>query len=72
MLYKTIVLELLEQSPQYENLRQNRTLLATTEAYAAELKVSHEQLLMTHSPEAASELAIKEMEERLLGTSQPA
>jgi hypothetical protein len=43
MLFKTIVLELLQQRPQmHEQLRKERKLLATLELYARELKTSHE------------------------------
>ena len=43
MLYKTIVLSLLEQLPQlHEQLCKNRQLLATLERLADELKSSHE------------------------------
>jgi hypothetical protein len=43
MLYKTIVLELLQERPQmHEQLRQSRTLLSTMEQYAQELKANHE------------------------------
>ena len=43
MLYKTIVLELLQSRPQiHEQLRQQRQLLNTMNRYSAELKTSHE------------------------------
>jgi hypothetical protein len=43
MLYKTMILGLLEQRPaMYEQLRRRRTLLPTLDQYAAELKFSHE------------------------------
>jgi hypothetical protein len=43
MQYKTIVLELLQQHPEiHQQLQSRRTLLATMELYARELKTSHE------------------------------
>jgi len=43
MQYKTIVLELLQQHPEiHQQLQSKRTLLATMELYARELKASHE------------------------------
>jgi hypothetical protein len=43
MQYKTIVLELLQQHPEiHQQLHSKRTLLATMELYAKELKTSHE------------------------------
>jgi hypothetical protein len=43
MQYKTIVLELLQQHPEiHQHLLSRRTLLATMELYARELKTSHE------------------------------
>jgi hypothetical protein len=43
MQYKTIVLELLQQHPEiHQQLQSKRTLLATLELYARELKTSHE------------------------------
>ena len=42
MQYKTIVLELLQQHPEiHQHLQSRRTLLATMELYARELKTSH-------------------------------
>ena len=44
-LYKTMVLSLLEDRPQlHEQLRQARTLLATLNRLADELKLSHEAM----------------------------
>jgi uncharacterized protein YfaS (alpha-2-macroglobulin family) len=77
MKYKTIILELLQQRPQmHEELRKNRKLLATLEAYARELKTSHEawrELLSPLRPGSeesqiaseALEIALKELEDRL-------
>jgi hypothetical protein len=43
MLYKTMVLELLQDRPQmHEQLRKKRQLLATVELYGQELKRKHE------------------------------
>jgi hypothetical protein len=77
MLYKTIILELLQQRPQiHEKLRQERKLLPTLEKYARELKASHEiwkEILSQAIPESAKsqlsseamEIALQEMEHRL-------
>lgn len=77
MQYKTIVLEMLEQRTElHEQLRQQRKLLSTMEAYAKELKVSHEafqQQLRQARPGSdplqtsleAFELALQELEDRL-------
>jgi len=77
MLYKTIVLELLEQRPRlHEELKQQRKLLATVGQYATELKASHEARqaeLSLAKPESdpiqiaseALEMALKELEDRL-------
>ena len=42
MQYKTIILELLQQTRRYDQLRKDRKLLPTMERYARELKTSHE------------------------------
>lgn len=77
MQYKTIVLEMLQQRTElHEQLRQERKLLATMEAYATELKASHEafqeQLQQAHpgsdpmqTSSEAFEMALKELEDRL-------
>lgn len=77
MLYKTIILELLQQRPQmHEQLRLERKLLTTLEIYARELKSSHEawkEVLSQARPGSeacqisseAMEMALKEMEDRL-------
>jgi hypothetical protein len=77
MLFKTIVLELLQQRPQmHEQLRKERKLLATLELYARELKTSHEgwkEVLGQTKPGSdpsqiaseALEIALKELEDRL-------
>jgi len=83
MLYKTIVLHLLEARPEmYEQLRSTRTLLPTLDRLATELKTSHEawkrSLSLTRPASdasqiasEASEMALKELEQRLLPESPP-
>jgi hypothetical protein len=77
MQYKTIVLEMLkERAELHEQLRQTRRLLPAMEAYAKELKASHERWMETlsgarpgsHSSQISSEameLAINELEGHL-------
>lgn len=77
MLYKTIVQHLLEsRSQMHEALRKERKLLTTLEAYAKELKDSHESwmgILQQEAPERtreqvsaeAFELAVSELTDRL-------
>jgi hypothetical protein len=74
MLYKTIVLEMLQNRPEvHEQLRKQRMLLTTMEFYASELKDLHEawkeQLSQTRTDcdpsqiaSQAMELALKELE----------
>ncbi len=82
MQYKTIVLEILQQRTElYEQLQTKRTLLAMVDRVAIELKIRHneymEQMAKLH-PEmeaniaysAAFELALKELEDRLLPESE--
>ena len=83
MLYKTIILELLQQRPEmHEQLRKERKLLATMERYAKELKTGHEawmELLSQLRPGSdksqlrseALEIALKELEARLPTASPP-
>jgi hypothetical protein len=78
-LYKTIVLELLEQRPEmHDQLRKERMLLATMERYAAELKALHdaweEQLSQarpgsdeSQSSSEALEIVLQELEASLPG-----
>ena len=80
-MYKTMVLELLQQRPQiHEQLRASRTLLSTMEQMAISLKSGHEEWKnhlrqsMASSSEseianAAMELAIKELESVLSSVS---
>ena len=78
MLYKTIVLELLQDHPQlYDQLLCTRKLLPTLERYASELRIRHlgwKELLTeprsrrataTQIASQALELAVEELERRL-------
>lgn len=77
MLYKTIVLSLLQQRPEiHEKLRKARRLLPTLEYFAQELKRDHEiwmDLLWQAKPgnqpsqiaSEAMEIGVKELEDRL-------
>lgn len=77
MQYKTIALELLkERTALYEQLRLSHSLLPTLDAYAKELKASHEtwkETLAKAKPASqpsqivseALEIALKELENRL-------
>lgn len=77
MPYKTIILELLQESPDlYQRLKASRTLLRTIDLYAIELKSRHQDLVaeLTRSqpgmaPEqiasAAMEIAVQEVTEGL-------
>ncbi|HXE51924.1 MAG TPA: hypothetical protein VN541_02870 [Tepidisphaeraceae bacterium] len=81
MLYKTIVLQLLEQRPEiYDRLRRQRQVLPTMEYYASELRSLHlawQETLVQTSPSSderqlaseALELALKDLEDRLPGGS---
>lgn len=82
MQYKTTMLELIQSNrPLHQQLCQERKLLKTVEQAALELKSRHQQILEEMallSPESpaiqvysqAFEMALKEMEERLLPVSQ--
>ena len=82
-MYKTIVLELLQQYPEiHEQLRRNRTLLATLNLYASQLKASHEtwtDRLSQAKPGScenqlaseALELALRELEDCLASGLPP-
>jgi hypothetical protein len=79
MLYKTIVLELLQQRPAlHERLRRNRMLLAMLEQLSRELKVRHEAVktqLAQSMPQReampiaseAMEIALQDLEDSLPG-----
>ena len=81
MLYKTIVLELIQAQPDlHERLRTSRTLLPTMNSYASELKTSHEvwqKQLIQAKPgcdprqiaSQALEIALEELKERLRSAS---
>lgn len=88
MHYKTITLELLSERPKlYEELRTSKRLLTAMEAYAIDLKASHEdwkQRLAEKNPQAdpaviasaALELAVEELMahlpcESLMGEAEP-
>ena len=78
MQYKTIILELIRQNePLHDRLRSNRSLLASADWLAAQLKADHETYLneITMQEPTASrpavtqqafEMAIKEVEEQLM------
>ncbi len=78
MLYKTIVLELLQQDPElHDRLRQHRLLLAALDLYSRGLKAHHETWKDTLSrarpgsdptqiASEAMEIALKELEGALL------
>jgi len=77
MQYKTIVLEMLQNRTElHEQLRRERKLLTTMEAYATELKASHEAIRADlqqanpgsdpiQSSSEAFELAIQKLKDRL-------
>jgi hypothetical protein len=79
--YKTITLELIRERPElYERLRTTKRLLPSMEAYATDLKTSHEAWkarLARSNPSsdpsqiaaAALELAIEELQARLPSAS---
>ena len=83
MQYKTIALELLQEQPMlYEQLRSSKRLLPTMDAYAIDLKTSHEawkerlgQARPGSDPaqiaSSALELAIEELRDRLPSESSP-
>jgi hypothetical protein len=83
MHYKTIVLEMLRQRPQlHDQLHRQRTLPATMESYAVELKATHEtwkERLRQARPGSAEcqiasealELALQDLEEILPNESPP-
>jgi hypothetical protein len=83
MHYKTITLGLIEERPTFhQELRASRTMLATLNRYALELKASHEAWTETIArlrPDSGSqqiasealEMAIRELQERLPSESDP-
>ena len=82
MQYKTITLELIQFQPElYEKLRSSKRLLPAIDAYAIELRDSHElwkerfsQVNPGSDPRQiaseAMELAVQELSDRLLSASQ--
>ncbi|HTU22724.1 MAG TPA: hypothetical protein VMG10_32085 [Gemmataceae bacterium] len=81
MLYKTIILELIQNRPDlYEQLRKERMLLPTVNRLAGELKARHlawKQELQETRPGSdsqiaseAAEQAVTEMEDRLSADSE--
>ena len=83
MLYKTMVLGLLEERPQFhKQLRKHRMLLAAVDFYAKELKASHEALKIllaqanpgsdpSQTAGESLEIALKELENSLPNESSP-
>lgn len=83
MQYKTIVLQLLEQHPKmYDQLRSQRLLLPVLDLCATDLKARHQtwkDRLLRTKPSSdlnqiaseALEIALKELEDRLLSESPP-
>ena len=83
MQYKTIALELIQEQPTlYEQLRSSKRLLPAMDAYAIDLKTSHErwkQAIAGKRPSSdpsqiaseALELAIEELRDRLPSESTP-
>ena len=80
MLYKTIVLELLQQRPEmYDPLLRNQTLMATLELYSRQLRTSHlawkDHLTPLRPGSDASQVASEAMElamQDLIDTLPPA
>ena len=81
MLYKTIVLEVLQNRPElYDQLRRRRMLLPTLNRLAGELKARHQawiQELQAIRPGSDSQIAseamepaVKELEDRLPAASE--
>jgi hypothetical protein len=81
MLYKTIALEMMQENPElYERLRSSKRLLTAMDAYAIELKASHDmwkEQLGQANPNSdprqtaieAMELAVQELRDRLPSAS---
>jgi hypothetical protein len=82
MQYKTIGLEMIQQQPElHEQLRASRTLLATMDQLAIELKACHEEWIgrlsqrmpgsdRSQISSEALEMALKELEENLSSASK--
>jgi len=83
MHYKTIALALIEENPTlHSQLRQSRTMLATLNAMAEELKLSHErwiEIIARKRPDSGSiqissdalEIVVQDLRDRLLSESDP-
>jgi hypothetical protein len=81
--YKTIALELIRAQPElYERLRSSKRLLTAMDAYAIELKASHEEWMEqlsesrpgndpSQTASEAMELATAEIQDRLSCASPP-
>jgi hypothetical protein len=66
ILYKTVVNNILEEYPElYHRLRLGRKLLAEVDRYAAELREDYLELRKRLSEEAATEVALSTIEERI-------
>jgi hypothetical protein len=66
MLYKTIVLNLLESHPKlHRELRLRRQLLTEVDRYANDLKAEYLELCQSLPPDAARETALASLEERI-------
>ncbi len=65
-MYKTIVLELLQAHPTlHRRLCLSRTLLRELDRYSVDLRASHLELSRSVPPDAAMELAVAQIEERI-------
>jgi hypothetical protein len=66
MLYKTIVLELIQSHPVLHNrLRLSRKLMTEMERYASDLRTSHQEYSQSHPQDTALELAVADIETRI-------
>ena len=69
MLYKTIVLNLLESNPElYEGLRQSRRLLPTLNRLAEQLREDH-LAIKNRTPDEALEIAVEDLRSALAPTA---
>lgn len=66
MLYKTMVLSLLESYPKlHERLRLSRMLHQEVERYASDLRTAYLECRRVYPPDTATELAMTEIETRI-------
>lgn len=66
MLYKTIILGLLESHPElHRQLRLRRTLLQEIDRYSAELRREHLELYQLYPQDTAREMAVASLEQRI-------